>query len=105
MGKAERLGSALNPWEVTPMSRDFTVESVAKVEIVLGKRDDGCIVAGIRAELIGTEPTLEGYFASVDDWDEVTALMADFHNAWKGWGNLVDRLIEDLAHSQLSLPV
>lgn len=105
MGKAERLGSALNPWEVTPMSRDFTVERVASVEIVLGQRDDGCIVAGIRAELMGTEPTMEGYFASTDNWDEVTALMADFHNAWKGWGGLVDQCVADLAHTQMRLSV
>lgn len=105
MGKAERLGSALNPWEVTPMSRQFTVEAVAKVELVLGRRDDGCIVAGVRAELPGAEVALEGFFASAESWDEVTTLMADFHNSWKGWGGLLDRCVEDLAHVQTRLPV
>lgn len=43
--------------------------------------------------------------ADVDVFDEVTALLSDFHNEWRTWGNLTDRVLDDWSTLQYRLPI
>jgi hypothetical protein len=84
---------------------DYTRTSSARLGVALDRYDTGFIVAQLVPRLPSTTPqtfTLRGDVASPE---EMFSLQGDFHQELKAWSSLLECVLDDWAHHQLSLPL
>lgn len=72
-----------------------TSPNVAYYVAAIARGADGIVRAHIEAGLPNAEPYEHMISADPNEFDEVTSLMADFHNEWKSWGSLLDCVLDE----------
>lgn len=89
--------------EMTPVNSNSMPRENAVLAIAIARRPDGTVGAILESRLPGVAAHVARFNASADSFDEMTALMADFHNEWKAWGSLLDCVLDDWGGAQLRL--